>query len=131
MEFVEDIVENFSGRSGRREEEVVYQQSDYYEGGRPPPPSVPAPWIARWGESERQWYFVNEATGETRWEAPGYGGGYGPPQAGYREEVVEERTYYDDRPPQKDHSLAYGLAGGAVGLAGGALLMDEGEKIRE
>jgi hypothetical protein len=123
MEFVEDIVENFSGRSGRGEEEVVYQESDYYEGGRPPPPSVPAPWIARWDESQRQWYFVNEATRETSWEVPGYGGGdgYGPPQAGYREEeVVEERTYYDDRPPQKDY-----------GLAGGALLMDEGEKIRE
>lgn len=133
MNFVEEVMENFSGGGGggrRQEEEVVYEQRGNYSGG-PPPPQVPAPWVARWAEREARWYFVNESTGETSWEVPVYGGGYGPPRGGYTEEVVENRTYYGEEPQRKDHSLAYGVAGAAAGVIGGALLMHEGEKIRE
>lgn len=51
----------------------------------------------------------------------GYGGGYG--DGGYPPQEQEK--------PKKDHSMLYGAGGAALGVAGGALAMHEGEKIRE
>lgn len=111
-----------------------------YSSGPPPPSDLPYPWIARWDDNSQRHYYVNEQTGETSWEHPGYrggggggeshGGGYG--GGGYGGGGYGESGY----PPQeqeqkKDHSMMYGLGGAALGLAGGALAMHEGEKIRE
>jgi hypothetical protein len=137
MEFVENIVEQFAGGGGGRREEVVEERSTYYGGGPPAPsgPPLPRPWVARWSDPDGRWYYVNEETGERTWERIwerqqyGYGGGYG---GGYqREEIVEEqRDYYEEDRPKKDHRMLYGVAGAAAGVVGGALLMHEGEKIR-
>lgn len=142
MDFVEKIVENF-GPGGQRTE-YVEERRDYYEGPpQPEGPPLPRPWISQWSEQDRRWYYLNEATGERSWERP-YGGppggGYGgPPGGGYGQggyggappsgEYYREEVRYDEQ-PKKDHSMAYGIGGAALGLAGGALLMHEGEKIR-
>jgi len=39
--------------------------------GRGPPPEVPPPWQARWDSDDDRWIFVNEETGERRWDAEG------------------------------------------------------------
>lgn len=115
------------------------QPSGYGSLSSPPPPSggdLPYPWIARWDDQSQRYYYVNEQTGETTWEHPGssyggggyggggYGGGYGG-GGGYGEYPQEQQE------PKKDHNMVYGVGGVALGLAGGALAMHEGEKIRE
>ena len=42
-----------------------------FSGGRGPPPDVPPPWQARWDSDDGRWFFVNEETGERRWDAEG------------------------------------------------------------
>lgn len=42
-----------------------------FGGGRGPPPEVPPPWRARWDGDADRWVFVNEETGERRWDAEG------------------------------------------------------------
>lgn len=130
MEFVENVVESFSSGGGRREE-VVEQRQEYYSSG-PGGPPVPRPWIAQWDEREGRYFYINQETGERSWNLP-YGGGapgggyYGESQRGY------EQSYYaqEQQQPRSDHRVAYGVAGAAAGLVGGALLMGEGEKIRK
>ncbi|KAH8702213.1 WW domain protein [Talaromyces proteolyticus] len=140
MEFVQKAMETFSsggGGSGRQTEFVEERTTEYYSGpaqsaaadGGPP---LPRPWVARWAEQDRRWYYLNEETGQTLWERPGagYQGGY-EGQRGYAggTEYYQEERYQEA--PKKDHSLAYGAAGAAAGLVGGALLMHEGEKIHD
>lgn len=131
MDFVEKVVENFAG--GSRREEVVEERT-YYGGGPPAPqgPPVPAPWVARWSDTDGRWFYMNEQTGERTWEriwerqGYGYGGGSG---YGYGQQEVVERERYEDERPKKDHSMLYGAAGLAAGVVGGALLMHEGEEL--
>ncbi|KAI1737839.1 hypothetical protein F4680DRAFT_427207 [Xylaria scruposa] len=69
-----------------------YQQRDY---NNPPPPSqdpvythpegkppLPHGWIPQWDRQYQRWYYAEEATGRTQWEAPGgrsfENRGYGP-----------------------------------------------------
>lgn len=134
MDFVENVVESFTSGGGRREE-VVEERTEYYSsgpGGAGGPPPVPRPWLARWAEQERTWFYVNEETGERSWEVPssygGGSGGYGGQQRGYE---YEQTTYVQEEQPRNDHKFAYGAAGVAAGVLGGAVLTYEGEKIRK
>lgn len=122
-----------------------------YGGPQQGPPQPPYPWIARWDDRENRYIFINEQTGERSWNFPqqggyggssgygvgqssyggpqgGYGGGYAAPQRGYEQETVIEEERVKEK---KGHGLAWGLGGAAVGLAGGALLMHEGEEMSE
>jgi len=105
---------------GPREEERFSQNT--YSGNIPPPPQVPYPWRPQWDDRERRYIFVNEQNGERTWEFPGRQGG------NYGGEAYEQRA-----PPQQQksggHGMMYGALGAAAGLAGGALLMHEGDKI--
>ncbi|QKX61210.1 uncharacterized protein TRUGW13939_08357 [Talaromyces rugulosus] len=146
MDFVQKVVEKFG--PGGQQTEYVEERRDYYGGGPPQPegPPLPRPWVSRWVEQDRRWLYVNEMTGEQSWERPygepgyggapaGYGGGGGYSQGGYGGpppgEYYREEERYQEEPPKKDHSVAYGVAGAAAGLVGGALLMHEGEEIHD
>lgn len=52
---------------------------------------------------------------------------YGQPAYGYGGEAPRQEYYGE--PPKKDHSMAYGAAGAAAGMLGGAVLAHEGDKI--
>ena len=143
MSFLSGLVNEFGHHGGRGGGgSGGYNQGDYNQGSSggygPPPPQVSPPWVARWDEREQRWMFINERTGERTHEHPGAyggggyeqrggydrgygGGGYG--GGGYQEERREERHHGGG------HGMMYGAAGAAAGLAGGALLMHEGEKI--
>lgn len=107
-----------------------------YSSGPPPPQDLPYPWVARYDPNSGRQYYANEQTGETSWEHPGsrggggygeeYGGGYG--GGGYGGGYGYAPQQHEEK---KDHSMLYGMGGAAMGLAGGALAMHEGEKIRE
>jgi len=110
-------------------------------GGGGPPPQIPPPWRAIWEERDQRWLFINEQTGERTFQFPQQsstyggqysgGGGYGgPPQQDYNSYGGKDDYYENERREKKHgHGLAYGAGGAAVGLAGGALLMHEGEKL--
>jgi hypothetical protein len=113
-------------------------QGQGYNSGPAPPQDLPYPWVARWDDRDQRWFYVNEQTGERSWERP-YGGSggpsygersYGQPQPSYGYEGGYGQPQ-EQRPEHKDHSMMYGAAAGAAGLVGGAILMHEGEKIRE
>ncbi|KAL5355397.1 hypothetical protein BJX96DRAFT_170630 [Aspergillus floccosus] len=96
-------------------------------GAPPPPQDLPYPWIARWDARDQRYYFVNEQTGQTSWEHPGYGAA---PASGYRDGY--EGQGQGERSDHSGWKMAGGaLAGVAVGAAGTALVMHEGEEIRE
>ncbi|GAB7357136.1 hypothetical protein MBLNU459_g7931t2 [Dothideomycetes sp. NU459] len=106
-----------------------YGQQSYgqqgYGSGPGPAPQVPPPWRAVWEERERRWLFINEANGERTFEYPrqGYGGGYGQQQGQYSEQGRQQQKH--------GNGLAYGALGAAGGLAAGALLMHEGEEVKD
>lgn len=113
-------------------------QGQGYNSGPAPPQDLPYPWVPRWDDRDQRWFYVNEQTGERSWERP-YGGSGGPsygersygqpqPSYGYEGGYLQAQ---EQRPEHKDHSMMYGAAAGAAGLVGGAILMHEGEKIRE
>lgn len=112
----------------RRTEETTYRSQYPNTGGAP---QVPRPWIAEWDQRDQRWIFINERTGERTFQHPGgsyerreeyYQPGPGRQGGGYYEERREEHR-------GGGHGMAYGVAGAAAGLAGGALLMHEGHKI--
>ncbi|OJJ79609.1 WW domain-containing protein [Aspergillus glaucus CBS 516.65] len=117
------------------------QPSQSYGGGDsgyssgPPPGDLPYPWVSRYDPNSGRTYYVNEQTSETSWEHPGSsggggGGGYG--GGGYGGGYGESSGYAPQEQEQKkDHSMLYGAGGAALGLAGGALAMHEGEKIHD
>ncbi|KAK0735252.1 hypothetical protein B0T26DRAFT_691278 [Lasiosphaeria miniovina] len=41
---------------------------------QPPPdkPPIPTGWVPEWDERYQHWYYVDQATGNSQWEAPGY-----------------------------------------------------------
>ncbi|RMJ21369.1 Alpha-methylacyl-CoA racemase, partial [Aspergillus sp. HF37] len=117
---------------------------------------LPYPWVARWDEREMRCFYLNKQTGEVSWFRPGEGGGgsYGPQAPpSYGEPPYGQLSYgepygqpygdpyaqpYGYEPPRGEeeqskkshgHGLAYGAAGAAAGLLGGAVLAHEGEKI--
>lgn len=141
MGLFKDLVSEFS-HSG--DSSSSYQQQPSYGSAPPQPPPVQPPWVARWDNEAGRWIFINEQTGARTFEHPGnsyqeagyyqggpppqqgYGGGYG--GGGYgggeRVEYVEE-----EKKSSGGNGLMYGAIGAAAGLAGGALLMHEGEKV--
>ena len=105
-------------------------------GGGPsgPPPPVPPPWMALWDGNAQRYYFVNQQTGVSSWTLPSAPPPPGPPPGGYG--YGGGGYGYGGYPPQqppaqhKNHGAAYGMAGAAAGLAGGAYMMHEGDKMR-
>jgi hypothetical protein len=102
------------------------QQSSYTNQG----PQVPPPWISEWDGPANCWIFINRDTGERTYNNPlqyaqrGYGGGgYGGPQ--------QYGGEYNQEQPRPNHSSRNIALGAVAGLAGGALLMHEGEKAKE
>lgn len=116
------------GYGGQQYGGQQYQQND----GRPHPP---APWIAEWDNYENRWVYVNRETGQRTHEFPqqGYGGG------GYQQQNYQQGGYgggYGAPPQQvqeqhKSHNGRNMALGAMAGVAGGALLMHEGEKVHE
>lgn len=100
--------------------------------GRPHPP---APWIAEWDNYENRWVYINRENGQRTHEFPqqGYGGGY-------QQQSYQQGGYsggYGGQPQQqmqeqhKSHNGRNMAFGAIAGVAGGALLMHEGEKVHE
>jgi hypothetical protein len=102
-----------------------YGQQQSYNNERPNPP---APWIAEWDQQQNRWVYINRENGQRTHEFPqgnrGYGGGGYQQQGGYG-----QQSYNQQPQQQKSHSGRNTAIGVAAGLAGGALLMHEGEKI--
>lgn len=126
-----------------------YGQSSY---GQPPqqyPPSgpqLPPGWISQWDLNSQRYYYLEQATGRTQWEAPTGGGWGGPPAPpggapGYYQSYGHampgvppvgghddhSRAYYGTNHQEKKGSgtgklIAAGVGGAALGaLAVGAL----------
>ncbi|RYP07008.1 hypothetical protein DL764_002831 [Monosporascus ibericus] len=118
------------------------QQQHHY--GRPPPPAVgpvyspppnkppiPVGWIPQYDPRYQRWYYAEEATGRTQWEAPEYRPP-GPDRRGYGSQ--EQHGYgahggYEnsDRAHRQGHGssgamLGAAAGGVAAGAIGGALL---------
>ncbi|KAH9876603.1 hypothetical protein J1614_003734 [Plenodomus biglobosus] len=114
------------------------------------PPPVSLPWIAEWDGRDSRWLFVNQQTGERTFTYPGPGyaqqqGNYGSPQNGYgnnssgysNQGAYGQQSYNPtDSGHQQDQKENGGngwkyAAAGVAGVAGGALLMHEGENIKD
>lgn len=137
-----------SGYSGYPPQQQGYppQQQGYPpQQQSPQPPPVSYPWHAEWDGRENRWVFVNQQNGERTFNYPGPGyaqqqgdygapqGGYGYGQGGYNNQGAANQSAYDPtRGSEEKKSGGNGwkyAAAGAAGLAGGALLMHEGDKI--
>ncbi|KAK8929238.1 hypothetical protein VCV18_001900 [Metarhizium anisopliae] len=127
-----------------------YGQYSANQGGPPPPqpsyqppsdkPPLPQGWTPYFDQQHQRWFYVEESTGRTQWEAPGYSpppmqsppvqsppaqGGYGPPAGppppgGAYNGDGQGQTKGDKK--EKKGSGAGGLLlGAAGGLAAGAI----------
>ena len=130
------------------------QQQQGYSQYPPPqhsqqPPPVSPPWYAEWDQRENRWIFVNQQNGERTYQYPGPGyaqqqgnygapppqGGYGYGQDGYSNQGAYQQSAYDPtRSGQQQEEKSGGngwkyAAAGVAGVAGGALLMHESDKI--
>jgi len=130
------------------------QQQQGYSQYPPPqhsqqPPPVSSPWYAEWDQRENRWVFVNQQNGERTFQYPGPGyaqqqgnygapppqGGYGYGQDGYSNQGAYQQSAYDPtRSGQQQEEKSGGngwkyAAAGVAGVAGGALLMHESDKI--
>jgi hypothetical protein len=140
MGLLGDLVSGLSGKSG-------HGQQQYSAGGsQQGPPPVSPPWFAEWDSRDNCWLFVNQQTGERTHThpRPGYGqqqGGYGQQQGGYGASSGQygygQGGYGNQggayQQPQQEHKEGGNgwkyAAAGAAGVAGGALLMHEGDDI--
>ncbi|KAK5091327.1 hypothetical protein LTS08_005093 [Lithohypha guttulata] len=145
MSFLNNVLEQFSHHKSSNQQQQ-YQQGGYPQGnyypqggyaqndGRPHPP---APWMAEFDQYENRWVYINRETGQRTHEFPqgGYGGydnrGYGQPmdyqQQGYQGAPMQMQQEQQ----HKSHAGRNAALAGAAGLAGGALLMHEGEKVED
>ncbi|KAF1912936.1 hypothetical protein BDU57DRAFT_339916 [Ampelomyces quisqualis] len=148
MGFLSELVSEFS-HSGKPGQQHGSPQS---AGGSHGPPPVSPPWYTEWDGRDNRWLFVNQQTGERTftYPGPGYGGqqgGYGGPQGGYGQQNhggygnpgdYQQGSYNPGNSgyQQQEHEKKQGgngwkyAAAGAAGVAGGALLMHEGENIK-
>lgn len=132
MSFIKNLVNEYEEGQGQTRGQGGYQQS--YDNR---PPQVPAPWVAEWDQRNSRYIFMNRETGERTFEQPQerYGGGgyqqqgYG--RGGYGQEEQRGEYYEQQQPQKKDHHGRNMALMGVAGLAGGALLMHEGENISE
>ncbi|KAJ9149238.1 hypothetical protein NKR23_g4330 [Pleurostoma richardsiae] len=109
-------------------------------------PPIPSGWIPQWDHNYQRWFYIEQATGRSQWEAPGYVAvpstmpeaedrGYGghnyPPAGGYAGYGQGGGGYAShpygtggEQREEKSHSgMLLGAAGGlAVGAIGGAML---------
>lgn len=140
MGLIGDLVSEFTHSGQQQQPQESYGGSSGGYGQQPP--YVQPPWVARWDGEAGRWIFINEQTGARTFEHPGssyqgsgyyqggpppsqgYGGGYG--NGGYG---GNERVEYVEEKSSGGNGLMYGAIGAAAGLAGGALLMHEGEKV--
>lgn len=130
MGFLGNLVSEFthSGQQGQ-------QQQGSSQGTNQPPPVSP-PWYAEWDARDGQWLFVNQQTGERTFNYPGPGyaqqqGGYGNNQGAYNQNAYNptQGGYQQEEEKQGGGNGWKYAAAGAVGLAGGALMMHEGEEM--
>lgn len=134
MSFLNNLVDEFthSERNQRQEEYPPQQSSDRrYSAGSP---QVPPPWIAEWDGRENRYIYFNQETGQRTFEPPQQqyhgGAGYSQQQYGAGYGSQEQRgEYYEQQPQKPDHSHRNMALVGVAGLAGGALLMHEGEEV--
>ncbi|KAJ3027048.1 UNVERIFIED_CONTAM: hypothetical protein HDU68_004584 [Siphonaria sp. JEL0065] len=88
----------------------------------PAPPPLPPGFIAQWSAQHNRYFFVNQATGQSQWEAPAVHGGYqAPPHQPPPQQYGQSQPQYGQQPrPQQQGGL--GALGGLGGLlSGGAL----------
>jgi hypothetical protein len=132
---------------GYGQQQSGYGQQQQY-GNQPPP--VSPPWFAEWDSRENRWLFVNQQTGERthNYPGPGYGqqqGNYGVPQqqggyggygqggsnnqGGYQQQGYGGSGYQQQEQHKSGGNGMKYAAAGVAGLAGGALLMHEGDNI--
>lgn len=123
-------------QGGYTQQQYQYQQNSNYGGGNQGPPQPPHPWIAEWDNYQNRWIYINRETGQRTHEFPQ--GGYGQDNRGYGQQQsyggggYQQQSYGSQPPQQKQSHTGRNVALGAVaGLAGGALLMHEGEKVGE
>lgn len=133
MSFLNNLVEQFTHHGQNNQQQGGYAQESYQQssyGGGQGPPQPPAPWYAEWDNYQNRWVFINRETGQRSNEFPS-GGGYGQENRGYG--GYQQQSYGGQPPPQeqKSHNGRNIALGAVAGLAGGALLMHEGEKIGE
>lgn len=145
MSFLNNLVNQFTHSGGQQGQ----QQHASSQGGNRPPPVSP-PWIVEWDGRDNRWFFINQQTGERTFTYPGPGyaqqqGSYGAPQAGYgngqggysNQGAYNQNSYNPTQGnyQQEQHKKQGGgngwkyAAAGVAGVAGGALLMHEGEEI--
>ena len=134
MSFIGNLINEFTGKDKPQDEgpSGYYPQEQRYNPSTSNgSPQVPPPWVAEWDGRDNRWIFVNRETGERTFDFPqsrGYGGGgYGNT---YGEEYRGQNQggYYEQGQPQKSHNGRNMALGTVAGVAGGALLMHEGEK---
>jgi hypothetical protein len=138
MSFLKNLVSELAG-------------GDNQQRGIPPPPQVAYTWRAIWEAQAGRYLFVNEQTGQRTFDFPqqhapqsryGGGGGYDREQGGYGQEYPRQGggyggqsygqgSYEPTAQPKKNHHYGEMALAGAAGLAGGAVLMHEGGKVRE
>jgi hypothetical protein len=144
MGFLGELISDFTGKSGHS------GQQQGPSGGSQGPPPVSPPWYAEWDGRENRWLFVNQQNGERTYTYPGPGyaqqqgsyggpqGGYGYNQGGYSNQGAYNQGSYNptnssyEQQQQEKKSGGNGwkyAAAGAAGVAGGALLMHEGDDI--
>ena len=100
------------GRSERRSSSPVY---------RPPSglPPLPSGWLPQFDQHHQRWYYVDRATSQSQWEAPGQFRDL----RGYRDDGYGGGDAAQRRGGSSKRGLVMGAAGGlAVGAVGGALL---------
>jgi len=144
MGLLDNLVNEFThknhGQQGSGQQQTYGQEQGYYgqqqQGygqqscDNQGPPQVPPPWVAEWDAPDNRWIYINRQTGERTFNHPGqhgqqsYGGGYGNDQQQY-----SGGGGYQQARPAANHSGRNAALAGVAGLAGGALLMHEGEKV--
>lgn len=138
MGFLNELVSEFTHSGKGQQSQQQYGSSQ----GAPRPPPVSPPWYAEWDARDNRWLFVNQQNGERTFTYPGPGyaqqqGSYGGLPGGSSNQGAYNQGSYDptNNYQQEQHKQKSGgngwkyAAAGAAGLAGGALVMHEGEEL--